>query len=270
MRLSVAMIVKNEQKNLVRCLESIQGLNAELIVVDTGSVDQTVRIAKEFGAKVFYHPWENNFAKHRNQSFSYATGDWIFQIDADEELVFYHNRRPNILLDFLSQVKKEINAIALSCTDIEKGKEVTSIQLVRFFRKGEVKFKRAIHNEPMYKGHTGIFPFAKLNHYGYDLEPHEKVVKAERTIGLLKQELNKNPQDYDSMFYISQAYSTFADNKEEGLKWAEKYARKRKKIKDGKFHQSVYWSIIAHYLNNRDAKSAWKWLEIALKNFLTI
>ncbi len=50
--LSVAMIVKNEQQNLPRCLESLKGLFAELIVVDTGSIDQTIKIAKDYGAKV--------------------------------------------------------------------------------------------------------------------------------------------------------------------------------------------------------------------------
>ena len=264
MRLSIAMIVKNEQKNLPRCLESIKPLGAELIVVDTGSVDQTIKIAKDYGAKVYHHLWENDFSKHRNQSFSYATGDWIFQIDADEELVFKISN-PVMLYDFLGAVRKNINALAISCSDIEKRREVTSIQLVRIFRNKQVKFRRAIHNEPMYKGETGICPLIKLNHYGYDLEPHEKANKAERTIGLLEEELKKNPRDYDSIFYISQAYGTFAGEREKAFEWAVKYAKLRKKIKHRRFHQSVYWSIIAYCLNTQNAIEAWKWLEIALK-----
>lgn len=265
MRLSIAMIVKNEQKNLWRCLESVRGLNAELIVVDTGSVDQTVRIAKEFGAKLYYHPWENNFAKHRNQSFSYATGDWIYQLDADEEFVYLKNSTPLMFLKFLEMTKKEINAIALACTDIVGGKDTATTQHVRFFRNGKVKYKRAIHNEPVYKGDTGLCTFVKFNHYGYDLDPFEKEIKAKRTISLLKETLQKNPHDYDSMFYLSQAYGSFAENPDKALEWAIKYAKKRKKIRDGKFHRSVYWSIIAPYLNRQDPKNAWKWLEIALK-----
>lgn len=264
-RLSISMIVKNEQKNLPRCLESVKNLHAELIVVDTGSVDQTVKIAKDYGAKVYYHPWENDFSKHRNQSFSYATGDWILQIDADEELVFFNNRDPRILLRYLEHVKGDMNALAFRCVDIMKKKEIAQTLLVRLFRNGKVKYKRAIHNEPMYKGNTGICQIALIKHYGYDLEPHEKVNKANRTIKLLKSELDKNPNDFDSMFYISQAYSSFADNLDEGIKWAIRYAEKRKKIKEGKFHNSVYWSIISYYLNRSDAKNAWKWLEIALK-----
>ncbi|RLB04217.1 MAG: glycosyltransferase, partial [Deltaproteobacteria bacterium] len=85
-RLSVCMIVKNEEKMLPKCLESIREVADEIIIVDTGSTDNTVAIAESFGAKVYFHPWEKDFSKHRNQSLSYATGDWILQIDADETL----------------------------------------------------------------------------------------------------------------------------------------------------------------------------------------
>ena len=85
--ISACMIVKNEEKLLPTCLKSIKDYVDEIVIVDTGSTDQTVSIAESFGARVYHHPWENNFSKHRNQSFSYAKGDWIFYIDADEELL---------------------------------------------------------------------------------------------------------------------------------------------------------------------------------------
>ena len=263
--LSVAMIVKNEQKNLPRCLESLKGLFAELIVVDTGSVDQTIKIAKDYGAKVYHHPWENDFAKHRNQSFSYATGDWILQIDADEELVFYHNRSPRVLLDFLNRVKSDIHAIALTCNDIEAGKVVTNTQLTRIFRKGKVTYKRKIHNEPMFKGLIGLFPFGKLNHYGYDLEPYQKKVKAKRTIGLLKESLKENPKDYDSMFYIAEAYSSYEKKYTEAIEWAEKYVQNRKKMKKNRFNDSAFYMLVILYMKINDLEKCWKWLKIALE-----
>ena len=81
------MMVKNEEKLLPGCLESIKDHVDEIVIVDTGSTDHTVSIAESFGANVYHHPWENHFSKHRNQSMSYAKGDWIFIIDADEELI---------------------------------------------------------------------------------------------------------------------------------------------------------------------------------------
>ena len=85
--ISVCLIVKNEEEFLPQCLESIKDVVDEIIVVDTGSTDRTVEIAKSFGAKVYHHAWENDFSKHRNQSIGYASSDWIFILDADEKVV---------------------------------------------------------------------------------------------------------------------------------------------------------------------------------------
>ena len=263
MFLSIAMIVKNEQENLPRCLESIKDLYAELIVVDTGSIDQTIKIAKDYGAKVYQHPWEDNFAKHRNQSFGYASGKWIFQIDADEELVFHGNRASRILLEFLDRVRPDMNAIALRCDDIQKGKVTAHTQLARIFRNGQVKYKRRIHNEPMFKGPIGLFPHGKLNHYGYDLDDIEREKKAKRTIGLLKQSIEENPLDYDSMFYLAEAYATYAHKIPESIQWAEKYLANRKKIKG--FNVSAFYLLITLYMKINNLRKCWEWLEIALK-----
>jgi GT2 family glycosyltransferase/MoaA/NifB/PqqE/SkfB family radical SAM enzyme/Flp pilus assembly protein TadD/glycosyltransferase involved in cell wall biosynthesis len=82
--LSLCMIVKNEQTNLVRCLSSIKAAVDEMIVVDTGSTDRTKELAAVFGAKVFDFNWDEDFSSARNFSLSKATGDWILVIDADE------------------------------------------------------------------------------------------------------------------------------------------------------------------------------------------
>jgi O-antigen biosynthesis protein len=81
---SFCMIVKNEEKNLVKCLRSIRDIADEIIIVDTGSTDRTKDIARVFGARVFDFPWTGNFSDARNHSLNQATGDWIFVLDADE------------------------------------------------------------------------------------------------------------------------------------------------------------------------------------------
>ncbi len=85
-KFSLCMIVKNESKNIARCLESVEGVVDEIIVVDTGSADDTVEIAKRYGAKVFFYEWGHDFALARNEAIKHATGDWILILDADEEL----------------------------------------------------------------------------------------------------------------------------------------------------------------------------------------
>jgi cellulose synthase/poly-beta-1,6-N-acetylglucosamine synthase-like glycosyltransferase len=85
-RLSVCMIVKNEQRFLGQCLASVKDIADELIVIDTGSTDRTIEIAREHGAQVGHFEWCNDFAAARNASIAPATGDWILFLDGDEEL----------------------------------------------------------------------------------------------------------------------------------------------------------------------------------------
>lgn len=83
-RLSLAMIVKNEEKNLAQCLQSVRGLADEVVIVDTGSTDQTKRIAAQFTDKIFDFLWIDDFAAARNEALRYATEDWVLVLDADE------------------------------------------------------------------------------------------------------------------------------------------------------------------------------------------
>ena len=85
-RLTLCMIAKNEGHRLRTCLESVQGLVDEIVVVDTGSTDDTVSIAKEYGAKLGYFEWCDDFASARNESLKLATGDWIMWLDPDDIL----------------------------------------------------------------------------------------------------------------------------------------------------------------------------------------
>jgi glycosyltransferase involved in cell wall biosynthesis len=87
--LSVVIITHNEEANLARTLTSVQALvserKGEIIIVDSGSTDRTVEIAKSFGAKVFTEPWKG-YAAQKNSAIDKATGDWILSLDADEEV----------------------------------------------------------------------------------------------------------------------------------------------------------------------------------------
>ena len=87
--LSVVLITHNEEANLARALESVRPLvragQGEIIVVDSGSTDRTLEIAKSYGAKVFAEAWKG-YAAQKNSALEKATGDWILSLDADEEL----------------------------------------------------------------------------------------------------------------------------------------------------------------------------------------
>ena len=78
------MIVRNEESNLSHCLTSVDGLFDETVIVDTGSTDRTIEIARSFGARVFDFPWVDDFAAARNAALARATGDYAFWLDADD------------------------------------------------------------------------------------------------------------------------------------------------------------------------------------------
>jgi len=85
-RISLCMITKNEGRLLANCLNSVKDLVDEIIVVDTGSIDETKDIALSFGAKIYDFTWRDDFAVARNESLKHAGGDWILVLDGDEEL----------------------------------------------------------------------------------------------------------------------------------------------------------------------------------------
>ena len=89
-KLSICMIVKDEEKFIDKCLKSLKPLMdlnlAELIIVDTGSTDNTIQIAKKYTEKIYFKEWNNNFSESRNYSISFAKGEYIFIMDADQDM----------------------------------------------------------------------------------------------------------------------------------------------------------------------------------------
>lgn len=86
MTISLCIIVKNEEKHIARCLDSMAGLVDEIIVVDTGSTDRTVEIVSGYTPRVYSYPWTDDFSDARNYSFSKATMDYCMWMDADDVL----------------------------------------------------------------------------------------------------------------------------------------------------------------------------------------
>jgi glycosyltransferase involved in cell wall biosynthesis len=271
MKLAIAMIVKDEEKNLPRCLQSVKPLlqmGVQLVIVDTGSSDRTMEIATEYGAELYQHPWERNFAKHRNQSFSYCKkADWIFQLDADETLDL-KGRNHTILFQMLEKIPDKFNAAAATMIDWRKGEAHAETHAVRFFRQGKVRYARRAHNEPVYKGEAVILPTIFMNHYGYDLSDEEMAIKAQRSISILEEMVEENPQDYDSIFYLAQAYGSWLKDKEKCLEYAKRYYGHMEDIKSVdpiSFNTSVFYLIASIHFNLKEFQECWKWIEIALK-----
>jgi len=267
MLLSVALMVKNEEVHLERCLKSLCKLLPQIVVLDTGSTDKTVEIAKKYTSLIYHQKWQNDFAVHRNKNFSHCTGDWIMQIDADEELCFTKDATPEMLLEFLQRLPETINAVGLPMKDWRESQKeyVADLDLVRIFRKGQVTWKRRIHNEAIFNGETAYFPLAYLKHYGYDLTLEQKKEKAKRTIPLLLQSIEEDPADFDSLFYLAQAYAAWLDDSENALEYCQKYIA-FKPIAGEKFNPSIFHLAINIFIKQKKFSEAMQWINMGLEH----
>jgi len=168
MKLSVTIITLNEGKDLPRCLGSIKNLANEVIVVDSGSADETVEIAKKFGAKVFERRFDN-YANQKNFASQKAEEDWILSIDADEE----------ISEDLADEIKKAIfsdtyDAYSMPRRNIIFGKFIRHTRWqpeldrhVWLWKKGVGKWEGEVHEELVVHGRVGKLKNPKI-HYQYE------------------------------------------------------------------------------------------------------
>ena len=197
------MIVKNEEELLPQSLESIKEIVDEIIIVDTGSTDRTVGIAESYGAKIFHHTWENDFSKHRNQSISYATGDWILILDGDEEVIQWDDKITTILKN------TEIDSVYAKVENIYgKGDGEAWHNSIRLFlNNGRIQFQGRVHNQLF--GVKNSSPSAiTIYHKGYCLDPEKEEQKYSRTKKLLLKEIEKDPTNPKYHHYLAVVLST--------------------------------------------------------------
>ncbi len=205
--LSVAMIMKNEEHNLDRALGSIKPYVDEIIVVDTGSSDNSVEVAKKYTDKIYFHEWKDDFSEARNYSLQFPTCEWVLIYDADEEV------REDFagIREFLEKLPRDVNTVYLPTIsyldwDLKKT-EVASTP--RLFKNGTVYYKNIVHNQPIYKGRVIEAPFP-IYHYGYIWTRKLKKKKYERTRNLIVKllEESKGLSEVERFYYLCQLYKT--------------------------------------------------------------
>ncbi len=251
MKISAAMMVKDEEKNLPRCLESLRGFVDEIAVIDTGSTDRTVEILdaeREAGpeVRIKVSPWREDFSFHRNESLDLTTGDWILVIDADEELCGDKEGLRKLLEDEKIQ---EQGSGSLVVHDIQGGEVAVQLVSARLFRKGQVKYAGIVHNQPVTEKAPAALQGAYLKHYGYDLEPEAKKRKFDRTVGLLQKRLDVNPYDFQAHFYMAEMQSQVGHT-ELAVYHGEKYLRARDQ--NPSFNPSIYYLLSLSLMRLQD------------------
>jgi glycosyltransferase involved in cell wall biosynthesis len=261
MLLTIGMMVKNEGKHLEECLEALslirEALDSELIIIDTGSDDNTVEIAKKFTENVYFHEWNEHFSEMRNKVISYSKGDWYFSLDGDEIV-----SNPETIINFFKSGKYKKYKTAFvtqkNYTD-EKNENFTKILVPRLFENDEdFHFEGAVHNQPQFK--KPIYGLSTvLDHYGYissDKELMEK--KFQRTATILKRELEKDPENIYYWYQLSRSYAMHGDNGEALDAILKAYNIMKDKNKNSKLknYMNIYTQLAKIYMrNNRYGKA---------------
>lgn len=210
--LSLCMITKNEEKNLSRCLDSIKDIVDEIIIVDTGSTDKTVEIAKSYGAHIYHYDWNNDFSKARNVSLQKATKDWILVLDADEVLPYEEG------LKLKNIINTSVNeGLFLRLDNIIESVNLGDAVVLRVFKNNpKYRFRGPMHEQIIFSieeecGKNKIQPTnVKIVHYGYDPNVCDMEEKQKRNLSILE---SYPQEDRDGYFYysIGNEYSRIKD-----------------------------------------------------------
>lgn len=207
--LSFCTVVKNEEGNLKRCLESVRDVADEWIVVDTGSTDGTVEIARAFGARVLHFAWTGDFSAAKNFAIDQAKGEWILFLDGDEELVPEDRHRVRPLI-----YRSRMDGYHLSCinfVDDQAGGDAILHPQFRLCRnRPEYRYRGAIHEQLLVvvQEHGGAVEAApiRFNHYGYLTRPTVDKNKIRRNVEIIRGELEKRPDDSFMRFNLGMEY----------------------------------------------------------------
>lgn len=224
MLLSIVMMIKNEERNLQKTLPALKPLmseiNSELIILDTGSTDNSVNIAKKYTNKIYFEEWNNSFSDMRNKSISYASGDWILILDADEELIEYKK----LIEFFTTDLCQKYNSATIELKSIlsEDNSKFNIAAIPRLFKKNkDFKYIGSIHEQPLWEAPL-YNRVAFFNHYGYLFVDEElRQRKNKRNKEILLNELEKNNNDPYLNYQLGKEYIA-SRNYEDAILFLEK------------------------------------------------
>jgi glycosyltransferase involved in cell wall biosynthesis len=206
-RVSLTMIVKNEEKNLPNCLESVRDLFDEIVVLDTGSTDRTVEIARSFGARVFDFVWVNDFAAARNAALARATGDYAFWLDADDVFAPEQRNKFHRLIHHLQRGDEAAYVMRCACDpDHDGGGGSTVVDHVRLFPvREDVRWTYRVHEQILPALRRAGIPVrwtdVVIRHTGYT-DPELRERKLRRDEAILMGELEEHPNEPFTLFNL--------------------------------------------------------------------
>ena len=200
-QIAAVMIARNEERCITRSLESIRPYVDELIVLDTGSTDNTMLCAQNAGATVHCSAWQDDFSKARNTALAYSNSQWNLIIDADEYLI----SGGDLLKSIADHPPSYVGAIAIESTYIDNGRSHSVRNWLTRLLPNTVRFAGRVHEQPIHQ-----FPVKNLaiefGHDGY--LPQQHAYKRGRNEQLLNAELQHSPQDAYLHFQLGKEKET--------------------------------------------------------------
>lgn len=243
-RLSIGLIVKNEEKTLEKCLNSLLPLlgavSSELIITDTGSSDHTLEIAEGYTNHIIHHEWHDDFSDARNTGLREACGEWFLFLDGDE---WFEDVAP--IIDFFNSGECDRYGSAFykqrNYMD-QSGQNYVDTSVERIFKiYPGIHFENRVHEAISRKGQIKLLD-VYVNHYGYAFQGREedKQNKFRRNAGLLEGILEENPNDLRALWELSKEYYIIGN-----IEKAIEVSKKGLEIE--KDHPEGYYLVLLHH-----------------------
>lgn len=218
-KISLCMIVKDEEDNLENCLSSVKGIADEIIIVDTGSTDSTIEVASRFTDKIYSFDWTNDFSEARNFSFSKATKDYILWLDADDTITEENQKK---FINLKNDLDKNVDFVAMYYnTDYTQTGSVYQVTLRERLVKRSCNFKwvNSIHENIALTG-NGMKADIYINHK--HKSSSESIKSFKRNLELIEKLYENGDESPRTLYYYAVMLSNL-NRHGESLKVFEKF-----------------------------------------------
>ena len=258
--LSVCMIVKNEEKNVGECLETVKDFADQVVVVDTGSIDRTVEIAEKYGIAVIRSDWRGDFSYSRNISLDHATSQWVLWLDADDRVPLSEAEKFKKL-----KTAPPDRAFYLKVRNVQPGGFGEQWYQLRMFpNHPEIRFERKVHEQVAFAIRRLKIPVfredVRIDHVGYET-PELKRQKAIRNREILLAEFPRYRRDPAYVSSIGDSYFLTEDF-EAAIQWYQKVLEiPHGERKQPDIFRQMPTSIALSYERLGDWGNAHQWIE---------
>ena len=263
-RIALAMIVKNEERFLAGCIEQALPYIDDIVIVDTGSNDETVNIAKSYGATVLHHKWQDDFAKARNAYMEALPEGFVMSLDADEFLV----PDSSILLRALAERRDQkiycLNTFNYHSEEMSRFSEQANVRL--YYKSADCRYVGSIHEQLSAVLPKESFPRSCVIHYGYLPSVLESKKKFDRNLNLLEEATKAQGTSFD---WYNKGCSMLSCNKPEEALDAFTMYFEIESEENQKIRPSAFWNAAKAALAVRDFVKALKFSDIACQSKLS-